>query len=82
MISPWTYIIIMSADLPKVDFSEVLQTSEETVRKSIDGTKAVLKYEGSMPSSIVNLSNKEGAYTHEEILIILAGEEWTINEPY
>ena len=82
MITPWTYIIIMSADLIKVDFSEVLQTSEESVRKSIDGTKAVLKYEGNMPSSIESLTDKQGPYTHEEILTILIGEDWVVNDPY
>ena len=30
-----------------------------------------------MPSSVEALTTKEGPYTYEEILVILATEEWT-----
>jgi len=59
-----------------VDFDQVLQTSSDTLRYSLDGSKALLKYEGDQPSF---LSGKQ-EYTHSEILAILATDEWTSDE--
>jgi hypothetical protein len=67
------YVIINSSDVDGVDFSKVLQTSEDTLRYSLDGTKAVLKFEGDTPSFLIG----EPQYTHAEILSILSGPEWT-----
>jgi len=39
-----TYAIIAIADIDKVDFSQVDQTSADTVRKSLDGSEFVLKW--------------------------------------
>lgn len=36
------YLIIQTQDLDKVDFSQVLETSQETVRKSVDGNKTFI----------------------------------------
>ena len=33
------YLIIQTSELDKVDFSQVLETSASTVRKSVDTTK-------------------------------------------
>ena len=74
------YIIISATDAASVDFAEVLETSAETCRYSVDGTQTFVKYEGEMPDSITALANKSQAYTHAEILEILAGPEWT--EPF
>ena len=41
--TPDTYIIVNIADLPNVDFSQVAETSEQTIRKSLDETRFVLK---------------------------------------
>jgi hypothetical protein len=71
-----TYIIFSMTEINVVDFSQVLETSQDTVRLSVDGTKTVVKYDGDMPSSIVALTTKEGPYTHEEILSIMQTPEW------
>jgi hypothetical protein len=71
------YVIIAAEEAALVDFNEVLETSAETCRYSVDGLQTFVKYEGSMPSSIVALTSKSGEYTHSEILEILAGPEWT-----
>ena len=70
------YLIFPTSQLNKVDFTQVLETSEETVRKSVDGTKTFIKWENTTPSFISNLTNTEGPYTHTEILNILSTEEW------
>lgn len=71
------YVIFHTSDLPVIDFSQVLETSAETVRLSVDGTKTFVKYNGEMPSSVVALPWKEGPYTHTEILQIMSTNEWT-----
>lgn len=70
------YVIIDASDVSSVDFDQVLQTSANTLRYSVDGSKALLKYEGDQPSF---LSGKT-EYTHSEILTILSGDEWTSDE--
>ena len=71
------YLIIPVSELTKVNFEEVLETSAETVRKSIDQTKTFVKCEDSPPSFVVTISGAEGPYTYDEILNILTGVEWT-----
>jgi len=71
------YIIFPTTELSKVDFNQVLETSEETVRKSVDNLKTFVKWSGQQPEFISTLENTEGPYTHEEILVILSTEEWT-----
>jgi hypothetical protein len=71
------YVIFNVSELNKIDFNQVLETSADTVRKSVDGTKTFVKWGGDEPSCISELTTKEGPYTHEEILQILSTEEWT-----
>ena len=75
------FMIFNVSELDNIDFNEVLETSKDTVRKSIDGTKTFVKWEGNIPSSVQSLTTKEGPYTYEEILTILESSEWTSNEP-
>ena len=72
-----TYMIFNVSELEQIDFTQVKETSIDTVRKSIDGTKTFVKWEGETPQCVVDLTTKEGPYTYEEILAILATEEWT-----
>ena len=72
-----TYITINTNELSLVDFNEVMETSIDTVRLSVDGLQTVLKWEGAEPSFVSTLSSYEGPYTHEEILAIMATPEWT-----
>ena len=75
------FMIFDASELASVDFSEVLETSEDTVRKSADQTKTFVKWNGStVPSSVESISSKEGPYTYLEMLAILSGPEWQSNE--
>ena len=76
-----TYIIINMTEVGLVDFNEVLETSEETLRLSVDGLQTVLKWEGAEPSFVSTLSSYEGPYTYTEILTIMATPEWTDPNP-
>jgi hypothetical protein len=75
------FMIFNVSELDQIDFTKVHETSIDTVRKSVDGTKTFVKWDGTMPECIANLTTKEGPYTYEEILVILATEEWTIPMP-
>lgn len=70
------YLIFNVASLDQVDFDQVMETSADDVRRSVDGTKTFIKWEGSDPTFLDNLSGKEGPYTQEEILAILATDAW------
>jgi hypothetical protein len=64
--------------LNQIDFSQVLETSADTVRKSVNLTKTFVKWDGeTIPSSVNSLTTKEGPYTYSEIISILATSEWT-----
>jgi hypothetical protein len=75
------FMIFNVSELGSIDFSEVLETSMDTVRISTDGTKTFVKWETStIPQSIENLSTKEGPYTYEQILAILETSAWRSEE--
>ena len=71
------FILFPTSELSKIDFSTVLETSEETVRRSVSGDKTFIKWDGEQPECIGLLTDTEGPYTYEEMLEILAGPEWT-----
>ena len=82
-MEPKYYVIFNVSELGKIDFTQVFETSAETIRKSVDETLTFVKYDTEeMPSSIVSLDTKQGPYSHEEILEILATPEWTDPNPY
>ena len=69
------YVIISAEDVPLIDFSQVMETSADTLRFSVDGTLTFVKYEGDMPSSVTACSSKSQEYSHSEILAILNNED-------
>ncbi len=69
------YVIYNVADVSSIDFSLVEETSQDTLRLSIDETKTVLKFKGKTPSFLVGLQQ----YNHSEILAIMHTSEWTKN---
>jgi len=71
------YCIFSTSELDKIDFEQVCETSADTVRRSVDGTKTFVKWDGETPLCISMLNTASPHYTHEEILQILSTEEWT-----
>ena len=71
------FMIFNVSELSEIDFTQVLETSIDTVRKSVDQTKTFVKWDGIIPESVNNLTTKEGPYTYDEILIILSTTEWS-----
>ena len=73
-----SFLIFNVSEINKVNFNEVLETSAATLRKSVDKTKTLIKWEDpDTPEFVVTLTTKEGPYTYDEILVILATPEWT-----
>jgi len=71
------YVIFDLSEVGTIDFSEVMETSADTLRKNLANTQSFVKYEGDMPASVVALTTRSQEYTHEEILALLAGTDWT-----
>jgi len=71
------FMIFNVSELSQIDFTQVLETSAETVRKSTDETKTFVKWDGNEPECIGLLTTLEGPYTYDEIIAILSTEEWT-----
>ena len=71
------WVIINASEVSSVDFSQVHETSADTLRYSLDDSQTFVKFEGSTPSF---LSGKT-QYTHSEIRTILAGEDWSEELP-
>jgi hypothetical protein len=62
---------------PVCDFSQIVEDSPATVRKSLDGTLFIAKFMGETPTFLEGLDQ----YTHEEILAIVRGTDWTPADP-
>lgn len=72
-----TYAIINIADLSNIDFSQVGETNENTIRKSVDESQFVLKW-NSTPSFISDKTVKPiETLTHSEALVLMATDAWS-----
>ena len=76
------WVIISASDVSNIDFTQVMETSADTMRFSVDGTLTFVKYEGDMPSSVTACSSKSQEYSHAEILEILNADDgvWWVEE--
>jgi hypothetical protein len=72
------YIIFDSSELDKINFNEVLETSADTLVRSVDGSKTFVKYiSNEMPASIASLTTKEGPFDQIEMNVTLGNSDWT-----
>ena len=53
-----------------------IESSKQTLRLSVDGTKTILKWDNETPEPFEGMDT----YTHAEILAELAGADWTSQE--
>ena len=67
------YTILNKEELDSVNFDEVLETSQNTLRYNNQKTKFVLKFKGNTPSFLVN----KQLYDYEGIMQILNSPDWT-----
>jgi len=76
-----TYITFNVSEIDSIDFNQVLETSVETLRYSVDKTQTVVKWVGEVPSCILSLTTKSAYMTYDEILSLLNSPVWNSNEP-
>ncbi len=77
------YAIINSGYLGEIDFSQICETSSQTLRYKLDETQFVIKYhDGNVPSFI-----EDGSVipfvtmNHEQVLELMATSAWSDNDP-
>jgi hypothetical protein len=74
-----TYATVNLSDIGLIDFAQVGETSVSTVRKSLDDTQFVIKWqEGYVPTFIIDGTViPVGTYDHHAILELMATPEWS-----
>ena len=70
------WVIIDVSDITDEMIEKAIQTSMDSLTKTNDGTKAILKWDGDTPTCFDGMTT----YTHSEILTELAKSEWTSEE--
>ena len=65
------YAILNTSDINTVDFSKVKQVDANSVRKTLDGSKFMVKFEGDTPNFLDGVT----LYTNQEIIEIF----WNID---
>jgi hypothetical protein len=73
------YAIILTADIDKVDFSQVPEENNSNLRYSLDGTQFVIKWNSdAVPTFITDGSVVPvQTLTHQECLDLMATPEWS-----
>ncbi len=74
-----TYAFANTSDIGSVDFTQVMETSTDTVRKSIDESQFILKwYTKNVPTFIADNSvNLAWSGSHSDCLTQLTSSFWT-----
>ena len=70
------WVIVNVSDITDEMIASAIQSSMDTLRKTLDGSKAILKFNGDTPSCFDGLTT----YNHSEILTELAKSDWLDNE--
>ena len=74
------WVIITLADYTNEQLQELVDSAIEsnvnTLRKSLDNSKIILKWDGDTPSVFSSMT----IYNHSEILEILKGSDWSSSD--
>ena len=70
------WVIVNVSDITDEMISSAIQSSMNTLRKTLDGTKAILKWDGDTPTCFDGMTT----YNHSEILTELAKSDWTATD--
>ena len=76
-LNNFIYVILNTTEITDenstIDFSKLLNVDANSLRYSVDGTKAIIKYDGNQPSFL----NGKTTYSHSEILTEIAKTDWS-----
>ena len=80
---PDVYATINIADLPNIDFSQIGETDENTIRKSLDVSLFVIKWSNEHEPSFIADGTvvPVQTLTHSEALVLMASPEWSEEIP-
>jgi hypothetical protein len=67
------YVIIDASEVSNIDFTQVNETSVETLRYSLDETQTFVKFDGDTPSFLEGKTQ----YNHNQMVSILNSVDWT-----
>ena len=68
-----TWVIVNVSDITDEMIANAIQSSINTLRKTLDGNKAILKWDGDTPSCFDGMTT----YSHSEILTELLKDDWS-----
>lgn len=72
------YVILSVSEIDKINFDELMQSGTDSLRKSIDQSKTLIKWDGDdTPNCVNDLTTKEGPFTYDEIVSIMNSPDWT-----
>ena len=67
------WVIVNVSDITDEMIVNAIQSGMGSLRKSLDNSKAILKWDGDTPSCFDGMTT----YSHSEIRTELAGSDWT-----
>ena len=70
------WVIVTVSAITDDMIASAIQTSTTSLRKTLDGTKAILKWDGDTPSCFDGMTT----YSHSEILTELRKSDWTSSD--
>ena len=70
------WVIVNTDNVTNEMINNALQINLATLRKTLDGSKALLKWDGDTPSCFDGITT----YNHSEILAILNNSDWKEEE--
>tara|TARA_Y100001963_G_scaffold123907_1_gene174275 strand:- start:1486 stop:1716 length:231 start_codon:yes stop_codon:yes gene_type:complete len=70
------WVIVDTSNITREMLMCSIQSSRSSLRKTLNGNKAILKWDGNTPSCFDGMTT----YTHSEIKVELAKSEWTAND--
>ena len=72
-----TFLILNISEINLIDFSQIKDTSIDTLIASVDKTKVLIKWDGPTPSFVSLLTTSEGPYNYDQIFSILSTNIWS-----
>ena len=73
------YVVLSILEAEKIDFTQVKETSIDTIRLSVDGLKTFVEFDCENIAEFLKDLEVIKIVTYDELITILDTEEWTLN---
>jgi len=71
------YVTFNINEKDDINYSEVYETSQDSLRLSTDTSSSFVKYNQPQPTSVSSLTTKSQEYTYTEFIVLLATPAWS-----